>query len=157
MMTAFVRRYTGLHYLPECVMERLSGRKPGLMVWDVISCHTRSSLLRMEANLSSNRYVREVLQPEVVHFFQGIPGAIFQQDYVHPYCKLKSLKKWLNLKTISGVWNESLIFLSIFKTIFSSYILRWEKLLKCCYFRDKKHFKSFHLKRLKSSLRSFNF
>ncbi|GFW77168.1 hypothetical protein TNCV_2725981 [Trichonephila clavipes] len=25
-------------------------------------------------------YVREVLEPEVVSFLQGIPGAIFQQD-----------------------------------------------------------------------------
>ncbi|GFT49677.1 hypothetical protein TNCV_3368131 [Trichonephila clavipes] len=28
----------------------------------------------------SYRYLREVLQPEVVPFFKGIPGAIFQQD-----------------------------------------------------------------------------
>ena len=30
--------------------------------------------------LNSNRYVREVVQPEVVPFLLGIIGAIFQQD-----------------------------------------------------------------------------
>ena len=37
------------------------------------------------------------------------------------HCKLKRLKKWLNLKAISGVINESLILLAIFTTIFASY------------------------------------
>ncbi|GFV52940.1 transposable element Tcb2 transposase [Trichonephila clavipes] len=31
-------------------------------------------------------YVREVLQPEVVPIFQGIPGSIFQQDNARPTC-----------------------------------------------------------------------
>ncbi|PRD31644.1 UNVERIFIED_CONTAM: hypothetical protein NCL1_22998 [Trichonephila clavipes] len=54
------------------------------MVWGVVSYHGRSNLLRIEGNLNSNRYVREVLQPEVVPFLQGIFGAIFQQDNAHP-------------------------------------------------------------------------
>ena len=76
--------------------------------------------------------------------------------------EMRRLKTWLNLKTVSGVLNESLIFLVIFKIIFSTYILRWEKRLKCCYFRGKKYLKSFHLKRLQPSsdltivLRRFN-
>ena len=75
---------------------------------------------------------------------------------------MKCLKKWLNLTTISGVLVESLIPVVIFKTIFASYALSWEKRLKSCCFRDKKHLKSFRLKRLKSSsnvtmfLRCFN-
>ncbi|GFX04269.1 transposable element Tcb2 transposase [Trichonephila clavipes] len=42
------------------------------------------NLLRIEGNLNSNRYVREVLQLEVVPFLQGIPGALFQQDNPRP-------------------------------------------------------------------------
>ncbi|PRD31571.1 UNVERIFIED_CONTAM: hypothetical protein NCL1_23155 [Trichonephila clavipes] len=53
------------------------------MVWGMISYHGRSNLLQIEGNLNSNRYVREVLQPEVVPFLQGSPGAIFQQDNAH--------------------------------------------------------------------------
>ncbi|GFX21168.1 transposable element Tcb2 transposase [Trichonephila clavipes] len=45
----------------------------------------RSNLLRIEGNLNSNKYVREVLQPEVVPFLQGSPGAIFQQHNARPH------------------------------------------------------------------------
>ncbi|GFT26466.1 transposable element Tcb2 transposase [Trichonephila clavipes] len=55
------------------------------MVWGATSYNGRSNLLRIEGNLNSNRYVREVLQPEVVPFFQGIPRAIFQQDNARPH------------------------------------------------------------------------
>ena len=37
----------------------------------------------IEGNLNTNRYVLEVLQPEVVPFLQGIPGHIFKQDNAH--------------------------------------------------------------------------
>ncbi|GFT20861.1 transposable element Tc1 transposase [Trichonephila clavipes] len=55
------------------------------MVWGAISYHGRSNLLRIENNLNSNRYVRKMLQPEVVPFLQSIPGAIFQQDNASPH------------------------------------------------------------------------
>ncbi|GFV28452.1 transposable element Tcb1 transposase [Trichonephila clavipes] len=59
------------------------------MVWGVISYHGRSNLLRIEGNLNSNRYVREVVQPEVVPLLQGVTGAIFQQIIpVHMFQKL---------------------------------------------------------------------
>ncbi|GFV06506.1 transposable element Tc1 transposase [Trichonephila clavipes] len=80
-----VRRSAGERYLPECVIERNSGLTTGVMVWDAISYHGRSNLLRFEGNLNSNRYVREVLHLEVVPFLQSIPGAIFQQDNAHSY------------------------------------------------------------------------
>ncbi|GFW28384.1 hypothetical protein TNCV_4640491 [Trichonephila clavipes] len=69
----------------ECVIKRHSGLTTGVMVWSVISYHGRSNLLRIESNLSSNRNVREVLQPEVVPFLQRIHGAIFQQDNARPH------------------------------------------------------------------------
>ncbi|GFX34903.1 transposable element Tc1 transposase [Trichonephila clavipes] len=50
-----------------------------------ISYHGRSNLLRIEDNLNSNGYVREKLHSETVPFLQGIPGAIFQQDYARPH------------------------------------------------------------------------
>ena len=51
------------------------------MVWDGITYHGLSNLLRIEGNINSNGYVREVLNFEVVPFLQGTPGRIFfQQD-----------------------------------------------------------------------------
>ncbi|GFX48573.1 uncharacterized protein TNCV_584711 [Trichonephila clavipes] len=71
-----VRRYACECCRPECVIERYSGLTPGVLVWGAISYYGRSNLLRIEGNLNSNRYVREVLQPEVFPFLQDIPGAI---------------------------------------------------------------------------------
>ncbi|GFT84099.1 transposable element Tc1 transposase [Trichonephila clavipes] len=64
-----VRCYAGKRCLSECVIERHSGLTPGVMVWGAISCHGRSNLLRNEGNLNNNRYVRVVLQLEVIPFF----------------------------------------------------------------------------------------
>ena len=44
----------------------------------------RSRLLRIEGFLSSNRYIREVLQPEGLPLFKATPHAIFQQDNARP-------------------------------------------------------------------------
>ncbi|GFV69419.1 transposable element Tc1 transposase [Trichonephila clavipes] len=44
-----VRRYPGKRCLPECVIERNSGLTTGVMVWNAISYHGRSNLLRIEA------------------------------------------------------------------------------------------------------------
>ncbi|GFT48263.1 uncharacterized protein TNCV_4708361 [Trichonephila clavipes] len=80
-----VRCYVGERCLPECVIVRHSGLTSGVMVCGAISYHERSNVLPIEGNLNSNRYVREVLQPEVVPFLQGSPGAIFKQDNASPH------------------------------------------------------------------------
>ncbi|GFW49566.1 transposable element Tcb1 transposase [Trichonephila clavipes] len=77
-----VRHYVVERCLPECIIELHSGLKPGVMVWCAISYHGR---LRIKGNINSNRYVHEVLQPEVVPFLQGILGAIFQQENARPH------------------------------------------------------------------------
>ncbi|GFW11546.1 uncharacterized protein TNCV_3810651 [Trichonephila clavipes] len=46
---------------------------PGVMVSGAISYQGRSNLIQIVGNHNSNRYVREVLLPEVVLFLQGIP------------------------------------------------------------------------------------
>ena len=51
-----VRRYAGERHLPECIIERHSGRTPGVMVWGAIAYHGRSQLLRIVGNLSI-RYI----------------------------------------------------------------------------------------------------
>ena len=56
-----------------------------------------------------------MLQPEVVPFFQGIPGAIFQQDNAHPrvakavqdICSDKHIHPllWPTFSPIEHAWN----------------------------------------------------
>ncbi|GFU17091.1 transposable element Tc1 transposase [Trichonephila clavipes] len=67
-------RYASERCLLERVIERHSSLKHGVIVWGAISYHGRSNLLRIEGNLNSNKYVREVQQPKVVPFLQGILG-----------------------------------------------------------------------------------
>ncbi|GFS68758.1 HTH_Tnp_Tc3_2 domain-containing protein [Trichonephila clavipes] len=55
-----VIHYASKRCLPEGVIERHSGLTPRV-VWGAISYPGRSNLLRIESNLNSNRYVREVL------------------------------------------------------------------------------------------------
>ncbi|GFW77175.1 transposable element Tc1 transposase [Trichonephila clavipes] len=50
------------------------------MVWGDVSYQEQSQLLRIQGFFKCNRYTREVLEPKVVSFLQGIPGAIFQED-----------------------------------------------------------------------------
>ena len=73
------RRYAGQCYLLEYFIERHSDLISGVMVWGVISYQGQSNLQRIESNLYNTRYVRDVVQPEVVPLFQGIPKTIFQQ------------------------------------------------------------------------------
>ncbi|GFV24961.1 transposable element Tc1 transposase [Trichonephila clavipes] len=40
-----VRLYAGERRIPECIIERHSGRTPGVMVWGAIAYHGRSQLL----------------------------------------------------------------------------------------------------------------
>ncbi|GFW30712.1 transposable element Tc1 transposase [Trichonephila clavipes] len=55
------------------------------MVCGAISYPGHSNLLRIEGNFNNNRNIREVLQPEVIPFLQGIHGTIFQQDNASPH------------------------------------------------------------------------
>ncbi|GFY23553.1 transposable element Tc1 transposase [Trichonephila clavipes] len=61
-----VRRYAGERHIPECIIERYSGRTPGVMVWGAIAYHGRSQLLRIVGNLNSTRSINEALQPQAI-------------------------------------------------------------------------------------------
>ena len=80
-----VRHYGGQRCLPEYIIELHSSQIPIDMVWGVTSYYRWSNLSWNMGNLNSNRHVREVLQPQVVPFLQGIPGVIFQQNNACPH------------------------------------------------------------------------
>ncbi|GFV98713.1 transposable element Tc1 transposase [Trichonephila clavipes] len=87
-------RYTGSlsrQTIDGCVCNGLMSTESGKLIGTklsfqgVISYHGRSYLLRIEGNLNSNRYIHEVLQPEVFPFRQGLHAAIFQQNNARPH------------------------------------------------------------------------
>ena len=61
------------------------GPTPSVMVWGAIVYKMRSRLLRSEGNLNRNRYIREVLHPEILPLLQRTQHAIFQQDNARPH------------------------------------------------------------------------
>ena len=73
-----VRRYAGERNHSSATYNR--GPTPSVMVWGAIGYNMHSRLLRIEGNVNSSRYIRQVLQPEVLHLLQVTPHAIFQQD-----------------------------------------------------------------------------
>ena len=80
-----VRRCTGERNLRACILQRHRGPTPSVMVWGAIGYSMRFRLLPIEGNLNSNRYIMEVLPPEVLPLFQATPHAIFQQDNSRPH------------------------------------------------------------------------
>ncbi|GFU64396.1 transposable element Tcb1 transposase [Trichonephila clavipes] len=94
-----VRCYAGERHIPECIIERHSGRTPGVMVWGAIAYHGRSQLLQIVGNLNSTRYINEVLQSQAIPFLQGLPGAVFQQDNARPHVA-KTVKSYLDSQQV---------------------------------------------------------
>ena len=85
MMAARVRSYAFQRCVPEWENEQLSSLTHGVMVRGAILYHGRSNLLRIESYFNTNRSIHKVLQPEVVHFLQGLPETIFLQDNACPH------------------------------------------------------------------------
>ncbi|GFT92600.1 transposable element Tc1 transposase [Trichonephila clavipes] len=95
-----VRRYdAGERHIPECIIERHSGRTPGVTVWGATTCHGRSQFLRIVGNLNSTRYINEILQPQAIPFLQGLPGTVFQQDNPRPHVA-KTVKSYLDSQQV---------------------------------------------------------
>ncbi|GFW82960.1 hypothetical protein TNCV_4603871 [Trichonephila clavipes] len=83
-----VRHYAGQSCLPECVIERHSDLTPEVMVCSTISYHGQSNLLRIEGNLNSSRYVREVLySPKSFPSFKASLKLSFSRLSTYTCCK----------------------------------------------------------------------
>ncbi|GFY10574.1 transposable element Tcb2 transposase [Trichonephila clavipes] len=50
------------------------------MVWWALAYDSRSILIVMRGTLTGQRYVDDMLRPDVEPFLNGLPGSIFQQD-----------------------------------------------------------------------------
>ncbi|GFW16252.1 transposable element Tcb1 transposase [Trichonephila clavipes] len=75
-----VWRHRGERMLNSCVMHRHTGPTPGIMVWGGIGYHSPTALVRIAGTLNSQRYIPEVLEPDVLPYLRGLATAIFQQD-----------------------------------------------------------------------------
>ncbi|GFW24386.1 transposable element Tcb1 transposase [Trichonephila clavipes] len=71
--------------LNSCVMHHRTGTPVGIMVWGCIGYHSRTPLVRIAGTLNSQRYISEVLEPDVLPCLQGLATAVFQQDNAQPH------------------------------------------------------------------------
>ena len=126
-----VRRYAGIRNLRTYILQRHRGPTPSVMVGDAIGYNTRSRLLRIEGNLNSNRYIKEVLQPKVLPFLQATPHAVFQQDNARPHVasivhaffqkRQVSLIPWPACSPIEHVWDTVWLVGDLFVRVSSTY------------------------------------
>ncbi|GFW71869.1 uncharacterized protein TNCV_3220451 [Trichonephila clavipes] len=58
---------------------------PAQLVWGAIAYDSRSDLIVMRGTLTGQRYVDDILRPQVGPFLNGLPGEIFQQDNARPH------------------------------------------------------------------------
>ncbi|GFU87218.1 transposable element Tcb1 transposase [Trichonephila clavipes] len=73
-----VWRHRGERMLNSCVMHHHTGPEPGIIVWGGIGYHSRTSLVRIDGTLNSQRYISEVLEPVILPYLHGLATAIFQ-------------------------------------------------------------------------------
>ena len=83
---AKVWRRQGEHYADCCVRECSRWGGGSVMVWGGISWRYRTPLVVLEGNLTSRRYIDEVLEPVVVPFLQNHADVtLYQQDNARPH------------------------------------------------------------------------
>ncbi|GFS84989.1 transposable element Tcb1 transposase [Trichonephila clavipes] len=66
--------------LNSCVMHHHTGPAPGIVVWNGIGYHSRTSLVHIAGTLNCQRYISEILELVFLPYLQGLATAIFQQD-----------------------------------------------------------------------------
>lgn len=84
-----VRRLTGLRFQDNMIGQHDRYGRGSTMVWGAISFNSRSQLVVIKGNLTSQRYVTEILQTIAVPFLCKVdpddPPLIFQQDNARPH------------------------------------------------------------------------
>ncbi|KFM57876.1 Transposable element Tcb1 transposase, partial [Stegodyphus mimosarum] len=78
-------RARGERLNPAFAVQRHIAPTVGVMVWGAIAYNTRSSLVLFRGTMTAQRYVHEILQPNVLPLMQRLLGAIFQQDNARPH------------------------------------------------------------------------
>ncbi|UYV66841.1 hypothetical protein LAZ67_4003052 [Cordylochernes scorpioides] len=80
-----VWRRRGERSNPAAIVERPTVRQRGIMVWGAIAYDSRSPLLRIQGNMTAQRYVDDVLRPVTLPYLQGVPNALNKQDNSRPH------------------------------------------------------------------------
>ncbi|GFW39635.1 transposable element Tcb2 transposase [Trichonephila clavipes] len=80
-----VWRRPGKRYNSPHTVLRHTARTAGVMVWGAVAYDSRSTLIMIRGILMGQRYVDDIIRPNVEPFVNGLPGASFQQDNARPH------------------------------------------------------------------------
>ena len=83
-----------------CVQEVIPFGGGGIMVWGGIRGNVTTNLVVIDGNLTAQRYINTVLQPEVIPFLQRHPNTLFQQDNARPHVARQTLN-FLNANNVN--------------------------------------------------------
>ncbi|RZC32058.1 DDE 3 domain containing protein [Asbolus verrucosus] len=72
----------------------------GVMVWAAICYGSRSPLVFIQATMTAQQYIQEVLELVVVPYLQDIPNALYQQDNARPHVARVS-PEWLEQANVN--------------------------------------------------------
>ncbi|GFX81471.1 uncharacterized protein TNCV_143211 [Trichonephila clavipes] len=70
---------------PAFALQRHTTPTAGVMVWGASAYSTRSPLVLIRGTTTAQRYVYDILQPDVLPLMQRLPGDILQQVNAQPY------------------------------------------------------------------------
>ena len=81
-----VWRARGERVADQCVQRYDRWGGGSVHIWAGISQFGRTNLVILNGNVNANRYINDVLQPEVIPYMrQNLRGGIFQQDNARPH------------------------------------------------------------------------
>ncbi|GFV55729.1 transposable element Tcb2 transposase [Trichonephila clavipes] len=95
-----VWRHRGERLNPAFPLRRHTTSTAGVMVWGAIAYNAWSPLVLIRGNMTTQRYVHEILQPHAFPLMQRLPGAISQQDNVRPHTARVSQDCLLTVTTL---------------------------------------------------------
>ena len=82
---AKVYRSAGERYTQGCILEKDSHRGGSVMVWGGITSRHKTGLVVVQGNLTAQRYIDQIITPEVIPFIRANDPMILQQDNARPH------------------------------------------------------------------------
>lgn len=75
-----VFRRAGERFANNCIHQVGNRALGSVMIWGAISTNFRTACVRIQGNLTAQRYIDQLLAPHLIPFLREHPGFIFMQD-----------------------------------------------------------------------------
>ncbi|GFU84420.1 transposable element Tcb2 transposase [Trichonephila clavipes] len=106
-----VWRPRGERLKPTFALQQHTTPTAGVMVWGAIADNTWQPIVLIYGTMIAQRYVLDILQPQVFPLMQRLPGDIFQQDNAWPHTARMSQDCLWTVTTLPWRLSDPQIFL----------------------------------------------